>query len=201
MILGRTNLECRGPWLRPVAGPDPASLANAIHGSGVEAVDISTQPALWGGLLRAYRGWFLSCSSYDLERATTDRHAADLIEAHLIETLSAAGRPCIDFYCLRIRYRLQEFQLAGALEALESAREEGMVRFVGLAAEGPAAMSAWQLHDAFEILLAEGEHLKALQPMARERRVGIIGGQDLRLIRVSSVQELEIAFQPQVAHR
>ncbi len=61
--------------------------------------------------------------------------------------------------------------------ALETARQEGHVRFLGIFCDGPplATLGTWQFHDAFEVLLAPvGEALEMLEPLARERRVGVV---------------------------
>ena len=69
----------------------------------------------------------------------------------------------------------------GALEALEAARQDGHIAFLGLQAEGNpmAVRSVWQFHDAFEALLVPRSHLEAeaydaLAPLAKERRVGVL---------------------------
>jgi len=118
----------------------------------------------------------IQVSAVDLERATDSRHAADLVQAHLIETLSALGRPCVDFYFLRSRIAYREDQISGALETLELARQEGHVSYLGLHAEGPAdpTLANWMLHDAFEVLSFEPGAHDDLLALARQRRVGLI---------------------------
>jgi aryl-alcohol dehydrogenase-like predicted oxidoreductase len=116
-------------------------------------------------------------SSSDFERGTDDRHSADLVQAHLFEVLTCVGRDCLDVYFLRVRRAAEEYQIAGALMALETARQEGHVRFLGIFCDGPplATLGTWQFHDAFEVLLAPvGEALEMLEPLARERRVGVV---------------------------
>jgi aryl-alcohol dehydrogenase-like predicted oxidoreductase len=120
----------------------------------------------------------MQVSSPDLEHATDSRHAADLVQAHLIQTLSSLGRPTIDFYFLRSRIAFPEAQISGALEALESARQEGHVRYFGLYSESDAqaTMTNWMMHDAFEALSVDGGSAEAstLISIAKERRVGIL---------------------------
>jgi aryl-alcohol dehydrogenase-like predicted oxidoreductase len=114
---------------------------------------------------------------------TPDREgAARWIQAHIIETLSATGHETIDFYFLKVTRALEEYQIDGALSALEELKQEGNIRFVGLFADGPAlaALGLWQFHDAFEAVLlsnnpVERETYQTLAPMAAERRTGILG--------------------------
>jgi aryl-alcohol dehydrogenase-like predicted oxidoreductase len=142
-------------------------------------IDISTRPILWGGTIRAKDRTFLARGTADYERATEHAHAMDLVQSHLIETLSCIGREMIDFYLLPIRRATEEFQISGALEALESARQDGHIRFLGLMAEGPslATLATWQFHDAFEVIGIQQTRLddtESLVPLAKDRRVGII---------------------------
>lgn len=124
----------------------------------------------------------LTCiSSADYERATDSRHASDLIQAHLIETLSCVGREHLDFYFLRVRRAVEEYQIAGALEAMEMARQEGHIRFLGICCDGHplATLGVLQFHDAFDALMTPRNHYdeeayKTLSPLAHERRVGVL---------------------------
>jgi hypothetical protein len=117
-------------------------------------IDISAAPALFGNsLVEPKDAILIQNSSRDLERATDSKHAGDLVQAHLIETLSAIGRPYIDFYFVRSRKAYEEAQISGIMEALESARQEGHVQFFGLYVESfPASIANWQFHDAFEVV-------------------------------------------------
>lgn len=138
-------------------------------------IDISANPALWGGQMRGTDALLMTRGGMEIERAPDEKAACDLIQAHLIETLSAIGREHIDFYFLQVRRALEEFQINGALQALENAKQEGHIRFLGLAAEGPglAVQSVWQFRDAFEVLLLKSPD-SGLEGLAIERRVGIV---------------------------
>ncbi|MDX2065033.1 MAG: hypothetical protein SFX74_04755 [Fimbriimonadaceae bacterium] len=213
MLLGRTNEAFRDAWLRlelPTQAADIAPLANAAFDSG-RPMDLSVRPVLWGGHLRQREGWdtrvVYAQGSFDYERASDHTHAIDLVQSNLIETLSALGRMQLDFYALPIRRVVEEFQIAGALEALEAARSEGHVRFSALSVQGPAlaALATWQFHDAFEVLVFDHDDEDAettLVPMAQSRRVGIVRRIDrasyetsapdgYRLVRIRSAAEGE----------
>jgi hypothetical protein len=147
----------------------------AAKGTGVP-LDISASPGLFGGLLRgSAQPELLQVSSTDYENAYSAAHAGDLIQAHLLETLSAIGRDHIDFYLLRSRRKLEDKVLNGALESLELARQEGHIRFLGLYVEGQEAdsLANWQAHDAFEVICLEGDATE-LRSLATSRRVGVL---------------------------
>jgi hypothetical protein len=213
MLLGRTNDAFPDPWLRlelPVQPGKIGPLVEAAFSSG-RPMDLSVRPVLWGGHLRQRAGWddrvVLAQGNYDYERASDHTHAIDLVQSNLIETLSALGRVRLDVFALPVRRVVEEFQMAGALEALEAARHEGHVRFTALAVEGPslAALSTWQFHDAFELLVFDQQDSDAeatLVPMAHSRRVGILrrtdvsamargGDGGVRIVRVRSAADVE----------
>ncbi len=162
------------------------ALVGAARASGVP-LDLGGNSALWGGRMRGDDSLFLTAlSTTGYERATDDRHAIDLVQAHLIETLSAIGREWIDVYFLRVRRAVDEAQLSGALEAMELARQEGHIRYLGIACDGPslATLGMWQFHDAFDLLLVPRNHhddeaYRTLAPLARQRRVGVVTSRPL----------------------
>lgn len=185
-VLGRTNAAFPRVWLSlsvPHGGFDtfsPADLAHAARETGLP-IDISTQPALWGGPLRGGGDTLVTFGGRFLATAHDERNALELTQAHLIETLSSIGRETIDVYALTVRRPLEEWQINGALEALESARQEGHIRHFGIHAEGSglAALGLWQFHDFAELLFLpqnplETEAYANLAPLAAERRVGIV---------------------------
>ncbi len=138
----------------------------------------------------------LSCvSTSDFERANDPGHAGNLLQAHLIETLSCIGREYWDFYFLRFRGAVSESLLSGVFETLEMAKQEGHIRFIGLCSEGnpSATLAMWSLHDAFDaILIRRPEDVSALAPLARQRRVGVLApsGGDVTLVSVRDSQEV-----------
>ncbi|MBX3117705.1 MAG: hypothetical protein KF784_01470 [Fimbriimonadaceae bacterium] len=188
--LGRTNVAFPEVWLSlsPPYEPHEGWL-DALVGSALEGgspIDVSSQPGLWGGALRGKQACLMTIGDGDVVRSTEEAHATSLLQAHLIETLCALGRETIDFYFLRVREPLKEYQITGALAALENAKQEGHVRFIGLCAdgEGLAAMSAWQFHDAFEAALIprnpyDSSAYDAMKRLADERRVGVVTSRPL----------------------
>jgi len=181
--LGRTNKEFPPFWLKlalPKHSEDLDAFIEAVSDADLP-VDVTSQPGLWGGKLRGDGHFRTYTSSSHFEHATDSSHAANLVQADLIQTLSAIGHETIDIYFLRIRRAVEEFQINGVLEALESAKQEGHIRFIGLASEGNpfGALSMWQFHDAFDVLQVarnpiEKDAYETLSPLARQRRVGIV---------------------------
>lgn len=185
MILGRTNTEFPATWLKLAVSPscEPAELAAAARATGLP-MDVSSQPALWGGFLRGGQDVLMVESNFQVERATSQDHATDLLQANLIEHLSSIGREMVDVFVFRVRRVMEDHQVAGAMAALEFAKSEGHVRFLCLGFDGPvpAIMSFWQFHDAFELVrLQRTEGYSAALDFAQSRRVGVIvaGGTDL----------------------
>lgn len=201
-MLGRTNAAFPRVWLS-LSVPDggfrdssPTDLAHAARATGLP-IDISTQPALWGGPLRGGEDTLVTFGGRFLTSAHDERNALDLTQAHLIETLSAIGRETIDVYALTVRRPLEEWQINGALEALESARQEGHIRHFALHAEGSghAALGLWQFHDFAELLFVPKSPRDTaaygnLAPLAGERRVGIVTTHPLELPSGPSVSQL-----------
>ena len=175
-VFGRTNEHYPKFWAALTVSADstPQEVVEAVQELKIP-MDITSQPGLWGGFLRGGNDVLSVKSSTHYERATSQDHATDLMQAHLIEVLSSLGRPMIEFYFLRVRRVVEEFQINGTLAALEFAKQEGHIKHIALAAEGPtmAVQSVWQFHDAFEAVLLRPED-QPLASMAAERRVGVV---------------------------
>jgi hypothetical protein len=202
-FLGRTNMAYPKTWaaLAVSAENTPEELVGAVRELNIP-IDITSQPALWGGFLRGGSDVLSVKSSTHYERATSQDHATDLMQAHLIEVLSSLGRPMIDFYFLRVRRVVEEFQINGALAALELAKQEGHIKHIGILADGPvmAVQSVWQFHDAFEVILLNPSD-SSLGGLAKERRVGVVNvvpadfaprdPNDTYLVTVNSVDQVK----------
>lgn len=182
-LLGRTNRAFPPVWLRLTATPDRLDRAPLVEAALATQVpiDISGQPGLWGGYLRGTDAVIACNSDARYENATDENHATDLLQAHLIETLSCLGREYFDFYFLRVRRAVEEYQISGVLRALELARQEGHIRYLGLLSDGSplATLGVWQFHDAFDVIQLsrnplETEPFEMLAPLAKERRVGVV---------------------------
>ena len=179
-LLGRTNRAFPRAW-HSLALPSDApeeqatgALANAIVRAG-SVIDITSAPALWGGLMRGTEALLMIRGGSEIENAPSEKIACDLIQAHLVQILSAIGREWIDFYFLQIRDDLPDHQIDGALRALENAKQEGHVRHLGIECLGVAdrVLRLWGRRDAFEVALLHAED-SDLIGHANVRRVGIV---------------------------
>jgi len=178
-VFGRTNRAFPPAWLSLAAPSSPPELPRLVSAAlaARTVVDISAHPGLFGGFMRGSDGLLMGAGGNEIGDAPDEDTAANLIHAHLIQTLSAIGREWLDFYFLRVRRPLEEFQVTGALKALEWARDESHVKYVGLSAETDPleVQRIWQFHDAFEAVLLPGEPgFAGLRGLAAERRVGIV---------------------------
>lgn len=178
-VFGRTNERVPRLWFGLMPGGDPAELVREVA-SEPAVVDVSGHAGLFGHLLHGVEVQTASFGGLEIENAGDANHAATLVGAHLVETLSSIGRSTLDYYFLRVRKRLREEQVLGALNVLDEAKGEGTVRFIGLYVEGDGsgATGMWQFHDAFEVAMADRnpareEVFGAVKGMARERRVGL----------------------------
>jgi hypothetical protein len=183
-VFGRTNRTFPQIWLslNLPPGASEAELRAYVSRAASLAtpIDISCAPALFGAMLpRGVGAPLIQNSRLDLEYANGSGQAADMIQAHLIETLSSLQRSFLDFYFLRSKVALEEAQISGALEGLESARQQGYVGFFGLYVDNFAgSVGNWQFHDAFDVVsVAEtllSEDQETLRRMAKQRRCGFL---------------------------
>jgi len=208
-LLGRTNKAYPPVWLS-LSVPKNSDEIPSFIDAALEAktvLEVSSQPALWGNRLRHENAELIISGGQDLEVATDEKHAADLTQAHLLQLLSSLGHEGIEFYFLKVKRALEEFQIAGAFAALEAARQEGHIAHLGLWVAGPAlaVLPVWQFHDAFEVVLLNNEARTTLATLATERRVGVVVHGDDRptgatwLAPVNSAKEIREAVSVQVA--
>ena len=170
---GRTNQMVPPVWFRPELGDDPQVLMAAVVSTGA-VIDISSAPLIWGNFIRGGNHVLFARGSLDFERAISHESAIDLVCAHLIQTLSTIGRESLDFFALPFRRAVEDHQLEGALEAIELAKGDGLIKHGGLLCEGPelASLNMWRFHDAFEFIVLN-QHSPELEALAKERRVGV----------------------------
>ena len=194
-FLGRTNEAFSPVWLRLTE--DNSGIAGQANDLAIAAakagavLDVSANPAKWGGLLRGTNAMVMACGGEFLQATESADQASDFLQAHLLELLCSVGRQTLDFYFLNLPRTLEEFQIQSALETLEIAKQEGTIRFSGIHASGEpfAALGHWQFNDAFEVALVprnllDEEAYNVLGGLAQERRVGLIANRPLGVQRV-----------------
>lgn len=183
-VLGRTNASFPPIWLSLQAPHDPVP---GFQGALVEAalaaqtvLDISHQPSLWGGQMRGTDAKLMMIGGSDAGKAPDGSAAANAIHASLVSTLSAIGRDHIELYYLDYTFAWEEHQINGALEGLETAKQDGIIGHIGLFSRGSslATLGMWQFHDAFETALVRRnpvqEDYDVLKDLAHERRAGLV---------------------------
>lgn len=207
-VFGRTNQVYPPVWARPEVPADPVvgwqeEYRHALIDSRT-VIDISGGPTLWGEILRDAPNPLIATVGRDLDTSVDFDQACDAVQAEFLQILSGIGRMQIEMLVLRIPRTLEDFQLEGALQTLEYARQETMVKFVGLqgGASALATRNTWQFHDAFEFIVVEREdELTALAELARDRRVGVVwrgisaptNPVDVHLVRCGSVEAIRAA--------
>lgn len=179
-FLGRTNRQFNQNWWQLRAEPSHSfeELVHAVRATE-SPIDLSFQPALFGPKLRGATNPILVQFGFDLENAIDEDHATDLTQATLIQTLSSIGQECLDFFILKVRKPLEEFQVNGALAAMDAAKTDGHIRYLGLASSANpiTTLGLWQFHDAFDVILFpssawDADSDETLSPLAQTRRVG-----------------------------
>lgn len=197
---GRTNIEVSHRWV---------GLGSLIRADWLDALPPQTpvcvrgHEPLVGHVLKPRRDLVVATfSGFELERANDESHAHALTSALLVQHLSAMGRGRLDFFFLQLRRALEESVWSGFFGAVEDAREQGLVRFLGLEICGPVlgGLAQWRFHDAFEVVVTRGtppEDWESVRQVAEERRVGIVATKLASLaesVRLS--QDFPVEFRP-----
>ena len=202
-VFGRTNERVPRLWFGLMPGGDPEELVSAVCEEPC-VVEVSGHTGMYGHLLWGKDVQIATIGGADIVRATDATHAGTLVGMHLVETLSALGRPGIDYYFLKVQAGVTEEQINGALNALDEAKSEGVIRFIGLYVEGAAqsVMGLWQFHDAFEAVMVSRnpgceKEYESVRGMAQERRVGMVTCHPFNWgSKVPFFDALEVGFEP-----
>lgn len=122
--------------------------------------DITTSPAYWGSRLGSDEDLIMVQGGRDVADAADQVSATNLIQAHLIEVMSAIGRPYLDYYFFQVRRELTPLQVQGAVSALKNAKEEGHIKCLGIALTGStqSALEFWRANPIFDVALIDGSH-------------------------------------------
>ncbi|GMV88799.1 MAG: hypothetical protein AMXMBFR81_17300 [Chthonomonas sp.] len=159
-------------WLRlvPPANPDEGWLG-ALVGEALASghpLDVSSQPALWGGAMRGCDAVLIAGGGVEVLGATSRDHAADLLHAHLIQVLSSVGREHLDVLCLPISRPLPEQAVLGALAGARAAQAEGLVGSLALTGPNPdQAATLLSNHSDLEFALVRPEDVSHFESTER----------------------------------
>lgn len=183
---GRTNSAVPDTWVRLSGLQDREAAVERALSSGA-VLDFGAQHGLLGHLVRGQNYPVHVEGVPGLSNAPTREHAANLTEAHIIEILCSLGRETIDFYTLTVVPSAEA--LEGFFETIESARQEGHIKYLGLSLTPRGALELWQKNDAFEYVLVndpthdgprfqgyllDGVLTEDYSNLAKERRVGVV---------------------------
>ena len=178
-VFGRTNERVPRLWFGLMTGGgDPSALVEEVC-SEPAVVDVSGNAGMFGHLLHGKDVQIATFGGWEIAQCVDAASAANMVGAHLVETLSSLGRESIDYYFLRVRGALTEDQINGALNVLDEAKTDGVIRFLGLYVDGPlqTVMGMWRFHDAFEAVMVPRHPLSdaygGVKDFALEKRVGV----------------------------
>lgn len=139
---------------------------------------VSNLAGLWGGRVDLAQRFVAAECHVKLHETLGQSHAANLVQANLIELISCLGVESLGAFGLVIEQGIGEAQIAGFLEAAESGRQEGFVQSLALIvrASERVVRSVWQVHDAFDFLVfpSATDDLDSLEAMARDRRASVV---------------------------
>ncbi|MFM9873132.1 MAG: hypothetical protein ACKVQS_06665 [Fimbriimonadaceae bacterium] len=182
-VLGRTNRVWADEWWRLIGFRDLEHLGSALRENS-RPVLADGSPSIWANELRGAGCDWLVTNSGGCEFGRSEEDAAGKMMGEIVQAVSCSPDGNVAIWFLTVAKPWEEYQINGALAALDSAREEGLVRHLGLhVAEGAMAVaSLWRFHDAFDVVLCRpGDELDGVVATARERRVGVVqdGGEGL----------------------
>lgn len=163
-------------WWRLVGFEDLELISNDLRESP-RPVLVQGSKSIWANNLRQAGCDWLVCSSGEVENSLSEEDAAGKIMGEVVQEVSCSPDGEISIWFLSVKRAWEEFQINGALVGLEAAREEGLVRHLGLHVAGSAVgvASLWRFHDAFDVVLCRpGAEFDGIVATAQERRVGVI---------------------------
>lgn len=200
-VLGRTNWAAPPVWFAPVCDrlEDAAVLLDALPKGSVVALNgpVVAHACRGRDIVR------LVDLGFAYETAANASHAADLVSADLLQVMALAGTATGLLVTLPVRTPLWGGQVEGALRALEGARDDGIVRHLGVRVAGPWAMvePTWRRHDGFEFAVCPPETAEEVLSFASGRRVGVVVSGTrpgaYRLVRISSLAEMSPFLAPE----
>lgn len=184
-LFARANRKFPSIWLSPAPPNHPfgnwrEDLVGACASSGA-VVDVTHSTGLWGDLLPREGIDLMVCIGRNTVHSTSASHAADLVQADLVQVLSCLGgrRPLLVFW--NVIGPHEDFQIEGALAGFEEARQDEIFRHLGLNVAGPAlaAIALWQFNDAFDAVLVANNPLdraafEDVSALANQRGVGVV---------------------------
>ena len=179
VLLGRTNLRVEQTWYSlqiPSDNRDTEKLAERTFQSG-HPVDLTAGKSVWGPHIKDSSSLLVFFGDDGFTKCRNRSDACDVVSSQIVEVLSSLLGKTIGLFFLPVARVVDAHCWEGAIEAVETARNDGLVSFSGLSCLGPgmAALLEWTYRDAFDVLcLHSKDQEDTLLPMANDRRTGVV---------------------------
>lgn len=136
---------------------------------------------LWAAELRDAKCDWVVCGGSKVGNSPSQEHAMNEMTGEIISAVAGSPDGFVSIYFLSVARAWEEHQINGALAALESAKEEGLVGSIGLHVAGSAlgVASLWRFHDGFDVALVPHnprteKDYQSVVSTALDRRVGVV---------------------------
>lgn len=110
---------------------DFEEVLNVAIDSGLP-LDVSHGKLVWGSRLAGCDNLLVGFGAADFHRAHSASDACILVSAQLVEWLSCLNGRTLDVFFLPGTPAVTREQWSGAIEAVETARDDGLIRFSGI---------------------------------------------------------------------
>lgn len=148
------EVEAPQDWLS-LRLPEQESELDVLVITAIESglpLDVTSGKLVWGSRLENSKNLLVGFGTGDFHRANSADDACILVSAQIVEWLSCLNGKTLDVLFLPDHPSANQDCWAGAMEALEIAREDGLIRFYGL--EQPSGQTICHGHPD---LIAEPE--------------------------------------------
>ncbi|MBX3115321.1 MAG: hypothetical protein KF836_12215 [Fimbriimonadaceae bacterium] len=136
---------------------------------------------LWAAELRDAKCDWVVCGGAKVGNAHNQEQAMNHMTGEIIAAVAGSPDGVVSIYFLSVARAWEEHQINGALAALQSAKEEGLIGSIGLHVAGSAlgVASLWRFHDAFDVVLVPHnprteKDYQGVVATASDRRVGVV---------------------------
>jgi len=178
-LLGRTNRTFPRLWWR-LLGCDENSRFEICDYLKIHPGVVMASP-LWAAELRDAKCDWVVCGGSKVGNSPSQERAMNDMTGDIIAAVAGSPDGFVSIYFLSVARAWEEHQINGALAALQSAQEEGLIGSIGLHVAGSAlgVASLWRFYNAFDVVLVrrnpgqEQDYLR-IAMTAVDRRVGVI---------------------------